>query len=920
MTNNIKRLASGFSALALILGNVVVPAGSVFADTDFESCLAGTENVCALFEDVTMDGLYTLDRDLTIELNGHSITSSTTAKFFQVGGRTLNITGPGSISTTNTLNTGIIRVYGTASADSSDRTQVTIGEGVTLEGPNPIVVYNNGTTAYNMQIDIYGTLAGQNSGIWMLGNIKDKTNYPLVNIHDGATITASNEDGVAVSAMGYARWDIGEATITGSGSGIGIKSGIVNVDGADVTGTAAPEVLPPATYNNGINASGAAIQIEKNSGYAGGIELSVESGSFTSEHESAIYSYGTVDSIESLAITGGVFSTDPAEYLAGGYNSYDGGNGYYVIADDDFTIAFPQSEYSVAEGHDITLNATVTPTKIGASDRTDVVYSAYYTNGDELTNEEISVEGNAVSAKVGAIGTYKIVAEDMNGNTAEALLKVVAHGSLEVEDKTIYVDLSDWGDDSNVRTFAELGVTASGEGITYELSGEDNIYINDEDQTATIYGENVITWFYDGEERGKTTVKAYSVYDDSEYYGIRVNGFFYYYPEHIASEGVTARIADETIAKFSTMTEQSGDEEYTQTVIEGLKAGETALEYVYDGRVVKTTPIRVYEITTTMKRAQAVGTSQTFTVTTGGGYKVVGFSVAAADSYSSEEENAEKSVEGSINKDGTFTITVNKMPVYMAYGYDDEGNEVTSEEKSPYAYAVFILEDKNGNRYEEGYGIVLFEFEATDEAAEAVDDEEGVARSNEKVMQAYVTSIIEEVMAGDINEDGTMELTLDDGTKVTISDTERLAEAILGGETIEAVLTEPETRKESELGDAEVAKLKSEMGSGKTGHRFVEIDVELRAGGETVGKITELDKSLKVSVDVSDDAAVADGYTRVYSVVRYHGGKAEKLSDVEFDAEHKIVSFDSDRFSTYLIAYTDMPEIPRAPDTGIVKD
>ena len=136
----------------------------------------------------------------------------------------------------------------------------------------------------------------------------------------------------------------------------------------------------------------------------------------------------------------------------------------------------------------------------------------------------------------------------------------------------------------------------------------------------------------------------------------------------------------------------------------------------------------------------------------------------------------------------------------------------------------------------------------------------------------------------------------------------------------EAVLTEPETRKESELGDAEVAKLKSEMGSGKTGHRFVEIDVELRAGGETVGKITELDKSLKVSVDVSDDAAVADGYTRVYSVVRYHGGKAEKLSGVEFDAEHKIVSFDSDRFSTYLIAYTDMPEIPRAPDTGIVKD
>lgn len=881
MTNNIKRLASGFSALALILGNVVLPAGQAWADGDEPFCIDGGECYATLQEafdvaptDGTLTKIYLDSAESVVRDGGAKLLAGQNVEF-DLKGKTYDISH-NTVGSTGTETNAFQLLKGS--------TFVLRNGAVTGSSANAkIWVQNYATTTLE---DVVLDATNYNQAQYVASN-----NFGSLTVK-GDTQIIANTNGVA-----FDLW---------YGMNAVYDDGITVTFDSDFTG----RVEGAVEY-------GAAGRAKNFSDWRDKAELNIANGTFD-----ITLMNGSTGALEgaNINVTGGVFTALDESYVADGYEAYVDNGKYYVIADSAFTIAFAQDEYSVAEGHDITLNATVTPTKIGASDRTDVVYSAYYTNGDELTNEEISVEGNAVSAKVGAIGTYKIVAEDMNGNTAEALLKVVAHGSLEVEDKTIYVDLSDWGDDSNVRTFAELGVTASGEGITYELSGEDNIYINDEDQTATIYGENVITWFYDGEERGKTTVKAYSVYDDSESYGIRVNGFYYYYPEHVASEGVTARIADETIAKFSTMTEQSGDEEYTQTVIEGLKAGETALEYVYDGRVVKTIPIQVYEITTTMKRAQAVGTSQTFTVTTSSGYKVAGFSVAAADSYSSEEENAEKSVEGSINKDGTYTITVNKMPIYTYYGYDDEGNEVTSEEKSPYAYAVFILEDKNGNRHEEGYGIVLFEFEATDEAAEAVDDEEGVARSNEKVMQAYVTNIIEEVMAGDINEDGTMELTLDDGTKVTISDAERLAEAVLGGETIEAVLTEPETRKESELGDAEVAKLKSEMGSGKTGHRFVEIDVELRAGGETVGKITELDKSLKVSVDVSDDAAVADGYTRVYSVVRYHGGKAEKLSGVEFDAEHKIVSFDSDRFSTYLIAYTDMPEIPRAPDTGIVKD
>lgn len=336
LISTLKRAKYFAAAMVLFLATMpVLPIRKAWAEAStLASCLSSTENTCTLQGDETMSDLFTLDRDLTINLNGYKISSSSTAKFFEVKGHTLNIVGLGSIVTTNTANTGIIRVFGTDTADLGS-TRVTVDEGVTLSGPNPIVVYNNNGTAYNTQVDIYGTLNGQNSGIWMIGTIANKVNYPVVNIHDGAVISANNTDSSAVSAMGYAEWNIGKATITGTGSGIGIKAGIVNIDGAIVKGTGNPAILPPATYNNGINPSGAAIQIEKNSGYAGGVELSISSGTFTSDYNDAIYTYGPADgAISSIKVSGGTFSDPnmlPTEIEAGKVIYKVGSN--YVVDD-----------------------------------------------------------------------------------------------------------------------------------------------------------------------------------------------------------------------------------------------------------------------------------------------------------------------------------------------------------------------------------------------------------------------------------------------------------------------------------------------------------------------------------------------------------------------------------------------------------
>ena len=291
------KLAYALSAIAVTLGaGVLTPA--VFADGeayDLEGCIKGTEETCTLTSDVEINGLIKITSDKTIDLNGHNITSATTAKFFEVKGRKLEIKGSGEISTTDTTNTGIIRVYGTDSKESTDDTLVIVHSGVKMNGPNPIVIYANKGAAYNTEVNVMGELVGQNSGIWLIGNVADKENIPHIYIYSATIKAEGAEDSVAVSAMGYADWTIDSAVITGTGSGVGIKGGIVKINNSKITGTGDPVVLPPLTYNNGINASGAAIQIEENAGYPGGIELNVSNSTLKSEHKSAIYRYGDVE-------------------------------------------------------------------------------------------------------------------------------------------------------------------------------------------------------------------------------------------------------------------------------------------------------------------------------------------------------------------------------------------------------------------------------------------------------------------------------------------------------------------------------------------------------------------------------------------------------------------------------------------------
>lgn len=204
------------------------------------------------------------------------------------------------------------------------------------------------------------TEGGKGAGIYVNGNIKHEDNSPIINLSKTSKITST---GNGIYAAGYATYNINGAYISGSESGLGIKSGVFNINDGTIIGTGTDET-PTSGNNNGINPSGTAIQIESNNNYKGNIKLNIKNGLIQSNNSYVIYEYtvnntstkvseinlsgGTYNSIAnkevfSLSnsfktthpqfITGGTYSSNPSNYLKSGYStSFNNQDEYEVIS------------------------------------------------------------------------------------------------------------------------------------------------------------------------------------------------------------------------------------------------------------------------------------------------------------------------------------------------------------------------------------------------------------------------------------------------------------------------------------------------------------------------------------------------------------------------------------------------------------
>ena len=322
-----------------------------------------------LLDDVNTNSLVKLtsnnNANVTIDLNGKSINLNTNS-YFLVSNGTLNLIGEGTIKETKPYYAPIM-VSRSASDTGTTPIIVNVGEDVTLEGWAGIFIDKNSSKRVaNTTVNFSGTInsvrdttnaAGH--GIYINGEVKDTTSYPVINIENTAKITS---EGVGIYAAGYATWNIKGGYIEAPETVIGIKSGNLNITGGTLVATGEKDI-PTASNNNGINGSGVPIQIESNVNYAGKININITGGTFESKNTTTVYEYTdgkvTDTNVESVVIsggtfisnggdnniigseyfnqklsrfiTGGTFNSNISQYVADGYEVIQNGTNYEVV-------------------------------------------------------------------------------------------------------------------------------------------------------------------------------------------------------------------------------------------------------------------------------------------------------------------------------------------------------------------------------------------------------------------------------------------------------------------------------------------------------------------------------------------------------------------------------------------------------------
>lgn len=336
-----------------------------------------SDETITLLKDITLQNNLDIANGKTfnLDLNGHNINCGNNSicilSYDDNRGGELNIVGAGSIIgsrdiANNQWSAWTFQLRGENNRSSSEKCNLSIGKDVTVDSPFAISILskNNTSTSFGVNVDIYGTVTGPEP-IYVSGNINGKngdeaetdfTNYPVINIHDGAEIICEN--GETVYLAGYAKTTIGNAILTSDANCITIAAGELTVNGATITGGTSFNFNPGGggsitfdeasaiyvkqhetnlplivTVNSG-TLSGA-VPFYQAKGQSGDnarpdlVNLSITGGEFI-----CTASYGEETAIisddKTGFITGGSFSTNPSVYVPFGYNVDLDGDKYVV--------------------------------------------------------------------------------------------------------------------------------------------------------------------------------------------------------------------------------------------------------------------------------------------------------------------------------------------------------------------------------------------------------------------------------------------------------------------------------------------------------------------------------------------------------------------------------------------------------------
>ncbi len=197
----------------------------------------------------------TANNAITLDLNGKNITSSSN---IALAGGSLNITGTGTITTTNA---GLAPIEVRGTGDLTSKRTLTIGPNVTLSGScYGLNVFGSNDAQQNaIDVTVNGTVNGM---LFVLGNLTNTGN--AINIVVNGIVDASSASGeeavhTGIAQAGYSTVTVNNGAIVTGESGIETRAGSLVVNGGTITATATPYSY--TANGSGMTTKGAAIAI-----------------------------------------------------------------------------------------------------------------------------------------------------------------------------------------------------------------------------------------------------------------------------------------------------------------------------------------------------------------------------------------------------------------------------------------------------------------------------------------------------------------------------------------------------------------------------------------------------------------------------------------------------------------------------------
>ena len=297
-----------------------------------------------LLGDVELKETAEVTNGVTLDLNGHTISSSDTA--ISIGDNNAKLTVMNSATTggvisstsssgspaklyngTLTLKSGVTLSANmtsgangdglsiNASSAESDISKVIIEKGAVVTGPYGIYVYQNSNSPkHDVTIDVYGTVNGI---LFIDGDHLDQNTYPKVNVYDGAVLNGGARQGIAM--QGVCLVTVHGGTITG-GEAIGVKGGKLVIHDGTFTATGA-YVNPVLAEGSGTEESGSTIALTNSYLNNRAASIVINGGEFVSTNGHALLIEASCDrnsphaplsngNVSELTITDGIFKTE----------------------------------------------------------------------------------------------------------------------------------------------------------------------------------------------------------------------------------------------------------------------------------------------------------------------------------------------------------------------------------------------------------------------------------------------------------------------------------------------------------------------------------------------------------------------------------------------------------------------------------